>query len=176
MDFSARGKFSLKNTGETLPAGAPRSVTASFAWHQIGDRYRVEVWGALGQGRVQMTGDEQWMQLSRGDRALAAGPPAEVMRSNLGWSLPVATVPSWLRGEPLQAATPLATVSTEPLVRVLDEGGWRVEFSRYREPASALEEVGDGVDGAAPAAIVPGRITAVNDGRRITVVVREFLQ
>ena len=75
--------------------------TAALLRRQTKDAYQIDVWGSLGQGRIQLRGDAADMRVLRGREVIAAGEPRQVMRSQLGWDLPVVAIPNWLFGRPL---------------------------------------------------------------------------
>ena len=144
FEFLATGKFSIR-LDDT-------AHTANFRWRQLSERYDVEVWGPLGQGRTSLTGTGQEMVVSRGQEVLAVGSPEGVMYTHLGWSVPVAVLPHWLRGTPALSHSAMSPVPGGDAV-LLRELGWQIEFSRYENS-------------------FPGRIVASQAGRRIVISVR----
>ena len=93
VDFTVQGKLLVfREQGKTA---------LRFSWRQTKDAYQIDVWGSLGQGRIQLRGDATDMRVLRGREVIAAGEPRHVMRSQLGWDLPVAAIPNWLFGRPL---------------------------------------------------------------------------
>lgn len=148
-DFTAIGKIAYRSEGD--------NHTANFSWRQFDERYAVEVWGPLGQGRSQFSGDAEQMTVTRGDKLLAEGLPEEIMYTHLGWSLPVALVPQWLQGHGVTAENPR-----------LEVAGWVVEFSRFGPLDSGSDSGGDGLH--------PKRLEARNGPQRLIVSIREFLQ
>ena len=93
VDFTVQGKLLVfREQGKTA---------LRFSWRQTKDAYQIDVWGSLGQGRIQLRGDATDMRVLRGREVIAAGEPRQVMRSQLGWDLPVAAIPNWLFGRPL---------------------------------------------------------------------------
>jgi len=93
VDFTVQGKLLVfREQGKTA---------LRFSWRQTKDAYQIDVWGSLGQGRIQLRGDATDMRVLRGREVIAVGEPRQVMRSQLGWDLPVAAIPNWLFGRPL---------------------------------------------------------------------------
>jgi hypothetical protein len=88
VDFSVQGKLLVFREQD--------KAALRFFWRQTEDAYKIDVWGSLGQGRIQLRGDAREMLVLRGREVIAAGEPRQVMQSQLGWDLPVAAIPYWL--------------------------------------------------------------------------------
>ncbi len=160
FDYAAWGKVALRQDKQ--------GFSANFHWRQRGESYVVDVWGPLGQGRIQLSGDSQYMEIHRGSKLLARGLPHDVMQQHLGWVLPVAIVPAWLHGEPLLAATTLEEVEASaggPARVIFEELSWQVDMSRFAAAVTAPGET---------ARLTPRRIVALSGSRRMTIIVREF--
>ena len=156
-DFAISGKFGIRNGQE--------GYSARFNWRQGSAGYDIEVWGPLGQGRTRLFGDEQSMQVQRGAEVLAQGEPQSVMMANLGWSVPLHVLPAWIRGEPLaELSHDGAVYDAEGHYVQFSQAGWQVSLSRYEQRSGT----------GAP--VTPARIVAQNGVRKVTVIVREFLQ
>ncbi len=154
VDFRVAGKFGIRD-GEN-------GYSARFAWQQSLDTYDIEVWGPLGQGRTQLRGDSLSMAVLQGGELLAQGSPEEVMYASLGWSVPVAVLPAWIRGAPHRQLS-YADAVQDPQGRYTEfvQLNWQVTLSAYERSA----------DGS-----TPGRIVAENGPRRVTVVVRDYVE
>ena len=155
-DFRLRGKIGVR--GGTKNDG----FAASFDWLQAGNRYVIELWGPLGQNRTRLQGDGSMLTItSASGSTLVGGSPETLMQQHLGWSAPVAALGHWVRGHPAPSypATRLEHNADGHLER-FTQLGWTVELSRWRDRASVL---------------LPGKVVAVRDGRRVTVVCREWL-
>ena len=131
-DFSISGRLAVLQ--------GRKGQNLRFVWRQLPDRYDIEVWGALGQGRTRLVGNNANMRILRGDELLAAGDPQRIMLENLGWTLPLAVVPAWLGGSPALPATQMneeteavnasGQADTAPIRRTFSEYGWQVSLSR----------------------------------------------
>ena len=119
-------------TGKAVVRSPQGSQRLSFRWQQSRGEYRISVWGALGVGRVQLSGTQQAVSVSRGGGDAISGPAAQMMEQYLGWSVPLEAMGSWLLGEP---ATTLEQdlVATDDRGRVtgLRQGGWYIEYSQH---------------------------------------------
>ena len=149
VDFSATGKLALR--------GVERGQSFNFAWQQMGERYDVEVWGPLGQGRTQLRGEHDLMVISRGTEVLAQGSVDDIMLANLGWHIPVHALPFWMRGQ-MGPDAQADSARRDPQGRLaqFEESGWLVTLDRYRVERCA-----------------PGRITASRAGRKLIALLRE---
>ena len=86
--------------GKLIVSSAQDKSAVNFSWQQTQGDYVIEVWGALGQGRVQLRGNPQRMRVVRGDDVIFAGKLEQVMQRQLGWSIPITAIPYWLLGQP----------------------------------------------------------------------------
>lgn len=164
----AEGGFNLR--GKLGVVYGEESFSAQFLWRQQAQAFTIDLWGPLGQGRVQLIGTDRRLALREADGTLISeGPPGVVMREHLGWTLPLDVLPLWVRGQP----APDRPVSD----RVLDDDGrlasfrqlgWRVTLERYRPVVAEATE-----DRAAPAQPValPHRVTAERDGYRVRLAI-----
>ena len=156
-DFRLRGKI-----GVVDPSSAQGAFSASFDWVQAGNAFAIELWGPLGQGRTRLAGDDRTLTVtdSRGT-TLAAETPQAMMQEHLGWSAPVAVLQHWIRGR-LAPGNPAGALQRDADGRLtrFRQLGWTVELSGWQDNA------------AGP---VPGRLRATRQGRRITVVCKEWL-
>ena len=152
FDFRVRGRIGVRGGGEAF--------SASFDWRQAGDRFAIEIWGPLGQGRTRLLGDGRAMRVidARGHVMEDADADA-LMAQALGWRAPIAALRHWVRG----AVAPDAAVELQRdasgRVTRFEQHGWTVELRGWRSAA-----VGE----------VPGRIVATKAGRRVTVICKEW--
>ena len=156
-DFRLRGKIGVRDASTT--GGA---FSASFDWIQAGDAFAIELWGAFGQGRTRLTGDDGTLTVTDARGVTWAGEtPEALMREHLGWSAPVSVLQYWIHGQlaPGYRANGLDRDPDGRLVR-FRQLGWTVELTKWRESHTGP---------------VPGRVRATRDGRRITVVCKEWL-
>ncbi len=154
VDFRLRGKIAVR--------GPDDAFSASFDWMQTGEAFDIELWGPLGQGRVHLRGDTTRLTVTDARGETASGISAEpFLASKLGWSVPIAALPYWVRGryDPGSAVAGERRAADGTLAG-FKQLGWTVEVSRWGE--SALGRV-------------PARIVAVQRERRIVIVCKEWL-
>jgi outer membrane lipoprotein LolB len=91
--FLLRGKLAVVDGSE--------SVSARFLWQQTGDEFRIDLWGPFGQGQMRLEGDTDELVLrDAAGKVLTRGSHEDVMRTQLGWTLPLAVLPLWIQGRP----------------------------------------------------------------------------
>jgi outer membrane lipoprotein LolB len=167
--FHLRGKMGIVQGEE--------SFSARFLWVQQGEQFSMDFWGPLGQGRVRLTGDDRRLELREGDGTLISeGTPDVVMVRHLGWTLPLAVLPQWVRGRPARGIPVQGQVRDDAGrltgFRQLD---WEVALERYRPVAKETEKQADAVAGAsADGAILPYRVTARRDAYRVRLAITEW--
>jgi outer membrane lipoprotein LolB len=155
LQFQIVGKIGVKQ--------GPEGYSANFDWRQqTRNRYTIEVWGPLGQGRTQLEGDLTSMQVRRGGQLLALGRPEEVMQAHLGWSIPLDVLPAWIRGRPAaQWAVADVRYDDDGEYALFSQANWSVALSRF-----ALHDN----------LRTPSRVIAIQDEKKITVIVRDYRQ
>ena len=152
IDFRVRGRMGARDGNEAF--------SASFDWRQAGDRFAIELWGLMGQGRTLLLGDGRHLRVidARGQVVEDADIDGLMLRT-LGWRAPVAALRHWVRGRIAPGpATGLVRDAHGRLSR-FKQLGWSVELRGWRSAT-----VGD----------VPAKVVAKKAARRITVVGKEW--
>lgn len=158
--FNLRGKLGVVDGTENF--------SARFLWRQQATAFDIDLWGPLGQGRVQLSGDERTLELRDGDGSvLSRGEPESVMQRHLGWSLPLSVLPHWVRGQPAPGMPASARQRDEAgrLIR-FQQLGWEVDLERYQSL--------DGAEAEQTAPVLPYRITARRDTYRVRLAISEW--
>lgn len=155
-------------TGKVGVREADESFSANLLWHQMGESFEIDVWGPLGQGRVKLVkkGGEISLESDRG--VLARGEPEAVMRTHLGWSLPLEVLPAWVQGGPLENVT-ATDLRQDEAGRVVgfEQLGWAVVLERYqRVPVDAGSEASERE--------LPRRVTATRGDARVRLVISQW--
>jgi outer membrane lipoprotein LolB len=170
--FLLRGKLGIVQQDE--------SFSARVLWRQTGDRFTMDLWGPLGQGRVTLTGRDEYLELKEADgTVISAGPPERVMQQHLGWSLPLSVLPQWVRGRPARDL-PVAEVryGDGGHLERFEQIDWQVELERYRPVAEGAggegEAVSAGAPAAAAAAMLPHRVTARRGDYRVRLAISDW--
>ena len=153
FDFHVRGRIGGRSAHEAF--------SASFDWRQAEERFAVELWGMLGQGRTRI--------LSDGRRALVINARGQVLRDDnlddlmaraLGWHAPVLALRHWVRGmaAPRGALEAVAHDEQGRLAR-FTQFGWAVELRGWQDT---------------PVGETPRKIIAQRGNYRVVVVSKEW--
>lgn len=151
--FVLRGKLGIVQDAE--------SFSARFLWQQQGPDFTIDLWGPLGQGRVQLAGSERRLELRDSDGSvISAGAPDTVMRQQLGWSLPLTVLPQWVQGQPARGK-PVSAAERDAQGRftAFRQLGWQVTVERYSEVAGGVR---------------PHRVTASREGSRVRLAISDW--
>lgn len=153
-DFRITGKMAIR--------GVSGNVSARFIWSQSAERYDLELWGPFGTGRRRLAGDSQTVRLLDGSGdLLLAGPVRDVMRSELGWELPLDALRHWIRGrpDPTQRLANMDRNDAGEALRI-DQGNWQISYSEYAPTASGAR--------------LPRRLTAIGEGYQIRLAINRW--
>jgi len=122
-----------KMTGRFGASHDEESWSGGIEWRQQGEGYFIQLSGPLGQGAVQLSGDDRSAQLKLAeDKVLNDGSAELLLWQHTGWRVPFAGMRYWMQGK----VAPLAPIDQQEfdqdgrLVR-LNQSGWRVDFRRY---------------------------------------------
>ncbi|TDJ41810.1 MAG: outer membrane lipoprotein LolB [Gammaproteobacteria bacterium] len=154
VQFTVKGRLGVRNGAETF--------SSSFYWVQANDRFQIELWGPLGQGRTRMVGSEQNVTVYAANGEVYVDPDsASAMRRWLGFSVPIDALRSWIQGRQAPGyPTQELTRDERGDLRNLRQLGWVLVFSDY-----GLQE---------HTRRVPGRISASQAGVTVTLVPKDW--
>ena len=132
-----------------------------FNWAQQGDDFSATVGGPLGMGTVRIEGDGQVITLTDKDGVETVLQDAEVeLRWRYGWTIPVTSLRYWALGIPDPGRPSTAEFGEDGLLSRLEQSGWVVEISKYRE------------DGGQQ---MPRILAAMNPDTRVRMVIDRWL-
>ena len=106
-------------------------------WQQLTDAYDIRLIAPLGQGAVQITGDNGGVTISLANGQSEYADDAEALFASMtGMSLPVAGLQDWLRGMPIEGEEiQHASWNEQGQLYKLEQSGWRIEMNRYKSVA-----------------------------------------
>ena len=134
-------------TGKIGVRGAGQSFSARFRWQQADERYRIELWGPLGQGRTLLNGDLTGIEIADASGAVIdRGEIRGVMERQLGWYLPLEAMPVWVQGQ-LLAGAPVSGLERDAAGRLasFEQLGWRLAIDRAADGQPKRLTAEDGV-------------------------------
>ena len=108
---------------------------ASLVWVQRGENFLLDVAGPLGQGRLMVSGGPNGVRAERHDgRVVNATDVESLLRSELGWTLPVEGLRYWVKGVPNPRES-TQSIALDELGRLaeLNQSGWRIRYPSYIE-------------------------------------------
>lgn len=122
--WRVKGKIAVK-------AGS-KGGHATLRWDKNAVVQKIELYGPLGGGRVEIESDASGVRLKdthggqlRGDSV------AKLIEQRLGWPLPFDQLPDWLRGLPSSEQAVMEWDEVGHIVRMNDQG-WQISYPEYQ--------------------------------------------
>lgn len=152
-NWEFRGRIAVKAGDE--------GFNGKFNWAQSGDDFSASVSGPLGVGTVRIEGDGRKVTLTDKDGVPTAltNPEAELYY-RYGWTIPIATLRYWALGIPDPGGQAATVVDDLGHLTSLEQSGWVVSISRYRESAGQQ---------------MPRILTATNPDTRVRMVIDKWM-
>ena len=103
-------------------------------WQQLADTYNIQLVAPMGQGAVNINGDQDGVtiRLANGQSEYSRDAD-DLFAAMTGLSLPVNGLQDWLRGMPIQGEDIQTEIWNEHgQLYKLEQNGWRVEMNRYK--------------------------------------------
>ncbi|MBC7750421.1 MAG: outer membrane lipoprotein LolB [Candidatus Saccharibacteria bacterium] len=121
IHFSITGKIGVRT--------AKQSGSAFYAWSQDGERFAIDLTGALGIGQTHIQGIPDHVTLQSAKTGLIeASTPEELLERATGWQAPISYLPYWIDGQSANADS-AAKRDMQNRLQTLNEGGWDVVFN-----------------------------------------------
>lgn len=123
--WDLQGKIGVRSTRE--------SGSALLSWRQREAEYRLVLSGALGLGKLVLSGNPQGVSWTGRDGQVRNHPdPAALIRELWGWEVPVGSLSWWVRGLPDPAHALGKPRIQNGLATRFEQAGWLVEPQDYR--------------------------------------------
>jgi len=111
---------------------AEKTELASLQWDQKNDAYQFALFGPLGLGRVEITGQPGRITLAQSNRPpVSAATPELLMQSQLGWQIPIVPLYYWARGLPSPGMSAKTTFDAYHHLVRLKQGKWEIQYPEY---------------------------------------------
>ena len=125
--WNASGALSVQ------PAGQSATIMR-YQWRQQGmQRYHIDLSASLNLAAVKIIGKPNRVTLQRGSRAPVVSKSSEqLMKQQLGWSLPVDAFWYWARGLSAPGVPQKTKYDKYGHLVMLKQRGWSLQFSQYR--------------------------------------------
>lgn len=119
-------------SGRVVIKTEDESWNGIIIWDQQPDAYLIDFKTPLGQSVLQLTGDEKEAVLRLSDqKELRAADGESLIHSQLGWSLPIHTLVSWVKGVPASDVEHEFLLDDSGRMLKLKQSDWDIDFKRY---------------------------------------------
>ena len=126
--------------GRVAVQAGNEGFTAALRWAQANERSTLELQGPLGAGAVRFEHSPQ-------QAPLETAAAREALEAQLGFALPVESLRYWLLGVPDPAAVAEESVlESGGRLGALQQGGWRIDYSRYAAVAGSRLELPETIE------------------------------
>ena len=124
VDFDLKSMIAIRNQAD---AGS-----ASLQWQQQNQRYHILIFGPLGTGSYELTGEPGKVELatSSGKRFYATSPESLLMQQT-GWQLPVSNLYYWIRGLPVPNVPAEKNFDAYHHLILLKQQNWIIHYLNY---------------------------------------------
>ena len=157
-ELSSRTDWSLK--GRLAVSNAEDGGSGNLHWQEDSRRTRMSFHGALGRGAWRLEVNDQGAELELADGTrYRADEVQSLVREQIGWEVPIAALAWWVRGLEAPADVESRRLGDDGTLEYLDQLGWQIEFSHYRNVGSTS---------------LPLRLTARQADRTVKLVVRNW--
>lgn len=128
--------------------------SGSIRWRQQAESFDIQGSGPLGIGGFKVQGTPQQITLTTAEGTLVSNNPAADMQRQLGWRLPLAAIPYWVKGLPWPEpnsiqhtsgngsyAAPVVAASAMQLdtygrLQQLTQANWTIQYLDYSHQAT----------------------------------------
>ena len=148
-EWEFRGRIAVKAGDD--------GFNGKIRWIQEDERFNTTVGGPIGIGTVRVEGNGQTAVLTDKDGVRTELQDAELeLRYRYGWTIPIGSLRYWALGIPDPAAAAETRFGEDGQLEHLNQRGWNVAITRYREGGGQL---------------MPDRLTARNGDTTVRLVI-----
>ena len=124
-NWGLRGRIAMKQ-------GRKAWQTHVIACWREGDGYRLDFLSLFGQQQARLEGvpGAVTLYLPKAKRVTARDPD-QLLKAQLGWSIPVRGLRSWIRGLPVGSLPADRVLDQAGRITRMDQQGWSIEYRRY---------------------------------------------
>ena len=128
--FDLSGRVSVKYGAE--------AASGRIRWHHDRGGDDLLISTPLGQGVARIVRRDAMVSLTNSEQKVYQASDVETLTEQvLGWRLPLAGLPDWVRGRPAAGAPAQTLLDDKQRLAELRQSGWLVEFLAYN-PASGM--------------------------------------
>jgi outer membrane lipoprotein LolB len=124
VNWDLKSLISIRNQAD--------ATTATLNWQQQNKRYQIVIFGPVGTGSYELTGQPGKVELaeSSGKRFYATS-PEQLLLQRAGWRLPVSNLFYWIRGLPVPNVPSEKEWDSYHHLTVLKQQNWTIRFLSY---------------------------------------------
>lgn len=112
---------------------------ANLIWEFRDQVNHVRLFGPLGVGAIKLEFDDYGVVLSESSGVQHRGKTAEALLTKfVGWPIPIDALSSWMFVLPAEGSAFRYTLDEVQQVKLLEQLGWRIEYSSYKQYGSRL--------------------------------------
>lgn len=112
--------------------------SGNLNWQQRGERFDGRLSGPLGAGGFRALGTLEEVEIRTEDEVFITREPELLVEELLGWPFPLTGLRFWALGLPGPGHIEKISVDDKGLMLELEQRGWRLSFTEYREYESRL--------------------------------------
>ncbi len=147
---------------------ADDSGSVSMFWKQNGETYQISLIAPLGQGRIDLTGENDNVVLKTSNGKTLYGESAEqLILQATGFIVPISQLRHWIKGLPgsemlsIKKQAPKAQIkyNNDGTIASMQQAEWHIEYLNYEKQKQIL---------------LPQKLKATNSDIKIKVVIKEW--
>ena len=124
-DWQLRGRVNVRYQNE--------SYTPRIQWQQLGDNYRIRLWGTFNAGNTLIIGEPKLVTMEREGDSITANTPEELVLDNLGYELPISYLEFWVRSLPAPGSDAELDFSDQNHLATIKQDGWEIAYLDMRQ-------------------------------------------
>jgi len=152
-DWKISGVIGIKYNG--------KADSANYIWQQNGDNFYIKIYGPLGVGAVEISGDKNSVELTDSDgKKTKSANVDNLLNQKLGWSVPVSGLIYWVKGIAQPNENKYTKYDQKNLLESLEQDGWDIDYKDYKL-----------INGKYP---LPSKVFMSRDGVTIKVIIKSW--
>ena len=126
QNWQADGKMALR--------GADGAESSNITWQQEHNHTRVKLSGSMGLSATTIYSDGSFLEVNRAGEISRydISSPESIIR-DIGWDLPLQSLPYWLKGLPSPLAEAGELTLERGLLTRLQQSGWLIHYENYAQ-------------------------------------------
>lgn len=109
-----------------------RNGSVTVSWKQQQEEYEIQLSGPLGQGKTKLTGNQDFITISRPNKEpILSAFPEQLFEDIFGWEFPLAHLQYWVRGLSSKAKVQEQQLNADGTLSTLTQEDWHIQYQRY---------------------------------------------